>query len=152
MRVAGLKIEVVGTQDKVIQLFIAALTIGLFLAIPVIMIAGWVQWIRIKQPATISGILSTIAFSLASASVVLAIFTFIYARAILGFPFYDPLLMRIYDQAWYWHFLAFLAPSGDFGIRAPSGGRLLLFQSGCSCFGQSQCSMNNYATGTCEMF
>lgn len=97
-----------------IQFFIVALTIAVFLAIPVTMITGWIQWIRIKQPPTISGILSTIAFSLASASVALAVLTFVYARAILGFPFYDALLLRIYRSGLVMAFLSVPCAIGGF--------------------------------------
>jgi hypothetical protein len=98
----------------VIQVFIIALTIGLFLTIPAIIITGWIRWICIKQPPTISGILSTIALSLASASVALAVFTFVYARTILGFPFYDPFLQRIYRSGLVLAFLSVPCAVGGF--------------------------------------
>ena len=42
--------------------------------------------------------LSLIGFALASASSVLAIVAIVYARAVGGFAFYDPSLVRIYQS------------------------------------------------------
>ncbi len=70
--------------------------IGIYLAVPAAMIAGWVRWIRGSQPQTLSSVLSLIGFTLATASGLLAISSVLYAQTIGGFPYYDPSLLRIY--------------------------------------------------------
>src|SRR3979490_2763825 len=70
--------------------------IGAYIALPVGMISGWVRWAKRAQPRTLSSILSLVGFTLATASGLLAISTMMYTRAIGGFRYYDPLLLRIY--------------------------------------------------------
>lgn len=48
------------------------------------------------QPRTWPALLSLVGFALATASSLLAASSMSYAHAIGGFPFYDPLLLRIY--------------------------------------------------------
>jgi hypothetical protein len=52
----------------------------------------------INLPRTLSSKLSLIGFAFAIASGLLAASSILYARAIGGFPYYDPLLLRIF--AW----------------------------------------------------
>jgi hypothetical protein len=65
-------------------------------AIPVGLIWGWVRWWKQGIKGGLLPILSLIGFSLATASALLGISTDIYARAIGGFPAYDPTLLSIY--------------------------------------------------------
>ena len=84
-------------MNKVVESILAVLLVaGIYFGLPALMISGWVQWFRRKQPRTVSSILSLIAFILATASGLLAVSSAMYAHAIGGFPFYDPLLLRIY--------------------------------------------------------
>src|SRR2546422_11769129 len=76
----------------VIVLFV----VGVYIALPAVMIWGWVRWWKRIQPRTPFSILSLIGFTLATASGLLAISSVLYAHAVGGFPFYDPLLLRIY--------------------------------------------------------
>lgn len=80
------------TQSIVLVLFVAAI----YIALPAVMIWGWVRWFKRTQPRTLLAILSLIGFTLATASGLLATSAMLYARAVGGFPFYDPLLLRIY--------------------------------------------------------
>jgi hypothetical protein len=68
------------------------------LALPVVMVWGWVRWKRREKPVTWFSILSLIGLALATVSESLAISTVIYARVSGGFEYYDPVLMKIY--AW----------------------------------------------------
>jgi len=70
--------------------------IGICIALPAGMIWGWVLWARRTQPRSLSSVLSLVGFTLATASGLLAISSLLYAHAIGGFPFYDPLLLTIY--------------------------------------------------------
>jgi hypothetical protein len=70
--------------------------VAVYIALPAVMIWGWVRWSRRTQLRTVSSILSLIGFTLATASGLLAISAMLYTRAVGGFPFYDPLLLRIY--------------------------------------------------------
>lgn len=73
-----------------------------YVGIPVAVVVGWVRFARMKTPPrTLFSPLSLIGFSLATLSALLAFGSLIYARAIGGFPFYDPRLLRIYR----WGFL-----------------------------------------------
>ena len=86
-------------MNKVVESILAVLLVaGIYFGLPALMISGWVQWFRRKQPRTVSSILSLIAFILATASGLLAVSSALYAHAIGGFPFYDPLLLRIYRR------------------------------------------------------
>jgi|SRR5271169_667585 len=70
--------------------------VGVYVALPAVMTWGWVRWWKRTQPRTPFSILSLIGFTLATASGLLAISAMLYARAVGGLPFYDPLLLRIY--------------------------------------------------------
>jgi hypothetical protein len=79
-------------QDFLRSLFFAISYIGL----PALMVWGWTRWAKDKQPQSLFSILSAISLAFASAACMLSIATFIYARVIGGFPFYDPRLLAIY--------------------------------------------------------
>jgi hypothetical protein len=66
-----------------------------FLVSPVMLIWGWVRWVKLPRPSTIASVLSLIGFVLANASALLAVLTTGYAQ-IHHFPYYDPLLLRIF--------------------------------------------------------
>jgi uncharacterized BrkB/YihY/UPF0761 family membrane protein len=66
------------------------------IALPAVMIWGWVRWTKREKQWTVFSILSLIGFVLATASGLLAISSSLYALKIGGFPFFDPMLMRIY--------------------------------------------------------
>jgi hypothetical protein len=69
-----------------------------FLALPAVMIWGWLRWMRRRKPVTLFSILSLIGLGFATASQSLAISIVVYAKVKGGFEFYDPSLMRIYAQ------------------------------------------------------
>lgn len=70
--------------------------IGIYLVLPVIMILGWTRWAKSKTAPTWSSILSLIGFTFATSSGVLAISSVMYAHRIGGFPYYDPLLLKVF--------------------------------------------------------
>ena len=80
------------TQTLLLVLYVVLI----YLALPAAIIWGWVRWSKRVQPPTLTSVLSVIGFALATASSLLAVSSVLYAHAIGGFGFYDPLLMRIY--------------------------------------------------------
>ena len=78
-------------QSIVLVLFV----VGIYLALPAAMIWG-VRLLKRTQPRTWPSVLSLLGFALATASGLLATASVLYAHSIGGFPFYDPLLLRIY--------------------------------------------------------
>ncbi|MGO9862142.1 MAG: hypothetical protein ACLPLR_00910 [Terriglobales bacterium] len=97
--------------------FIVMIAMGYLLA-PVSLVWGWIRWIRCRQELGRPFLLSLIGFILTTTSGLLAISTIAYARAIHGFPFYDPNLLRIYR----WGFLLSVGGIvlGLTGISAPN--------------------------------
>lgn len=65
-------------------------------AVPSLVIWGWARWLK-RTPHTPISRPSLIGFSLATASVLLAVFTFLAATLGPGFGYYDPLLLTIYQ-------------------------------------------------------
>jgi hypothetical protein len=65
-----------------------------YLAAPVLLIWGWLRWLKTPN-TTAPSILSLIGFVLATVSGLLALSTIAYAQ-IHRFPYYDPLLLRIF--------------------------------------------------------
>ncbi len=80
------------------QVFLGILVAIGYLVSPTVLIWGWVRWVKRPMLRTLPTVLSLTGFSLATASAVLAVTTAAYALLVRSFPFYDPLLMRIY--AW----------------------------------------------------
>src|SRR6266481_1287199 len=78
-----------------LESIIFVLGISMYIAMPVVLVWGWVRWTKRTQPRTLCSKLSLIGFSLSTVSGLLAILTFFYAITI-GFRFYDPPLLRIY--------------------------------------------------------
>jgi hypothetical protein len=88
------------------------------LASPVILIWGWTRWLKLPQPRTVPSILSLIGFLFATASALLAVSAIAYTLFIRSFPYYDPLLLRIFR----WGLLLSLAGLvfGSSGLWRPS--------------------------------
>jgi hypothetical protein len=78
------------------QSILRLLGLTIYLALPVGIVWGWFRWTKRRQYRTRSSILCLISFTLATASALLAFSSLVYSHAIGGFPFYDPLLLRIY--------------------------------------------------------
>jgi hypothetical protein len=72
-------------MNKVFQAVVLALVVGMYLALPLMTIWGWMRWAGRSQPRTSSSILSLIGFIFSTASVVLAISSLVYAHVIGGF-------------------------------------------------------------------
>jgi hypothetical protein len=76
------------------------ITFGLLLALsyllsPIMLIWGWTRWMERPKLRTVGPILSLIGFMLATASPLLGVSSIAYG-VIHGFPYYDPLLLRIF--------------------------------------------------------
>jgi len=71
------------------------LFVSVMFLVPALTIWGWVRWTRSTATQTFSSTASSIAFCFSTASVALAVFTWLLAMA-KGFVHYDPLLMTIY--------------------------------------------------------
>jgi tellurite resistance protein TehA-like permease len=98
-------------KDAVESVVVFLLATGIWIVLPAVMVWGWVRWAKRTKQRTLFSILSLIGFAFATISALLAISSVLYAHVIGGFPFYDPLLLRIYR----WGFL--LSLSGiAFGI------------------------------------
>jgi hypothetical protein len=69
-----------------------------YLASPTVLIWGWIRWISLPKLRTAPSVLSFAGFILATASALLAVSSMAYSVVIRRFPFYDPLLIRIF--AW----------------------------------------------------
>jgi hypothetical protein len=78
------------------ELLIISLFLISVISVPVLTIYGWARWVRNTESKTLFSTLSLVGFSLATASALLAISSGLYALAIGGFRYYDPLLLRIY--------------------------------------------------------
>jgi hypothetical protein len=70
--------------------------VTIYIALPAAMVWGWARWSKRSQSRTVLSILSLVGFIFATASGLLVISAVLYARAVGGFPFYDPSLLRIY--------------------------------------------------------
>jgi hypothetical protein len=66
-----------------------------YLVTPVALIWGWARWTRQPKQRTDPAILSLIGLVFASASAVVAVSSLAYAQ-VHHFPYYDPLLLRIF--------------------------------------------------------
>ena len=83
-------------SNSAIPTLLALTGIGLEIGLPALVIWGWVRWFKRQQPRTLLSTLSLIGFVLATASTVLAFTSVLYSIAVGGFPYYDPLLLKIY--------------------------------------------------------
>lgn len=86
----------VQSMNEATGFILGALFVTVIVALPVAMVWGWLRWWKSNVPRTVSSTLSLIGFALATASALLAISSSIYGAARGGFPYYDPLLMKIY--------------------------------------------------------
>src|SRR6476646_5113180 len=76
------------------------MAIGLLFAVayllpPIVLVWGWFRWFSEPLKRTAPAVLSLIGFLLATLSALLAVTTIAYAQ-IHRFPFFDPLLLRIF--------------------------------------------------------
>ncbi len=78
------------------QVVLVFLVIGICIALPAVIIWGWVRWMKHRGLRTTLSTLSLVGFALGTVSGLLAIGVTLYARAVEGFSFYDPALMKIY--------------------------------------------------------
>ena len=81
----------ISIQVTVVILFVAGYVLS-----PLMLTWGWVRWFRQPKLQTVTAILSLLGFILASASALLAVSAMAYSLIRGGFPYYDPLLMKIF--------------------------------------------------------
>jgi len=72
------------------------LAVFLLVGLPFALAWGWLRWWKQAGKRNLFAILSLIGFAFATGSALLAAALPIYARAMGGFPYYDPTLLRIY--------------------------------------------------------
>ena len=65
-----------------------------YLVTPVMLVSGWMRWVKSRSLGTAAAVLSFTAFVLGTVSATLACSTTAYAQ-VHHFGFYDPTLMRI---------------------------------------------------------
>jgi len=94
-------------------------TIGTVLIVPVLLVWGCIRWAKNKDPRTLSSTLSLLGLSFATTSVLLALFTHLYARFVHGFPFHDPALTKIYASGCLLSSVAILFAIGGSGRKGP---------------------------------
>jgi hypothetical protein len=83
--------------NKSLEILLLVLAAWAWIVTPVILIWGWVRWMKTPKSKTVSSIFSLSGFLLATLSALLAVSSVVYAHTLhSGFPFYDPLLMKIY--------------------------------------------------------
>jgi len=83
-------------KDMAASILVVVIAVVEYLAVPALLVWGWVRWVQRPQPRTLSSILSLVGFVLATVSAVVAVSSICYARLIGGFPYYDPLLLRVF--------------------------------------------------------
>ena len=66
-----------------------------YLGPPALLIWGWLRWRMRPKLWTAFSVLSLVGFGLATVSALLALSTIVYAQ-VHHFPYYDPLLLRIF--------------------------------------------------------
>src|SRR6266404_5687889 len=95
--------------------------IAVYGVLPVLLIWGWIRWAISSQPRTVPAIMAFVSFLLTTLSVLLALETAFYARVVRSFPYYDPVLMKIYAYGMLLSLAAFMIALG--GLWRPSSVR-----------------------------
>jgi len=78
------------------MIFFWVLALVAYVGVPVVLVVGWVKWIRRSTEVGTLARLSLFGFGIATSSAALATYTLTYSIFIGGFPFYDPLLLKFY--------------------------------------------------------
>jgi hypothetical protein len=78
-----------------VQVFVFLLGATGYLLSPIILIWGWVRWLREPKVRNLPALLSLVGFILSTASAVLAVSAAIYSLATGGFRYWDPRLIKI---------------------------------------------------------
>jgi tellurite resistance protein TehA-like permease len=78
------------------KIVIVLLEFDIYIAVPAVIVWGWLRWTNLKKQWTAFPILSLVGFAVATISGLLAITGAIFARAVGGFSFFNPTLLEIY--------------------------------------------------------
>jgi len=121
-------------MNKSAETLFLVLGVCAWVVTPVLLIGGWMRWMKASKPKTICSIFSLLGFLFATSSALLAVASLTYAHALTnGFPFYDPRLFRIYrwgallstvgfclgvGGVWRKNSLRWLSPLVSFGMLA----------------------------------
>ena len=79
-----------------VQITVVLLWVAGYVLSPVMLVWGWARWFRQPKLKTLPAILSLLGFILASASALLAASAVAFSLMRGGFPYYDPVLMKIF--------------------------------------------------------
>jgi hypothetical protein len=81
---------------RMLSSILLVIAVAITLAVPVLLLWGWLRLSQNELPSTRSSTFSLLGFSLATASAGLAIGTHLYARFVRDMPLQDPTLVKIY--------------------------------------------------------
>jgi hypothetical protein len=96
-----------------------SVAIGTVVAVPVLLLWGWVRWAKDHTPRSTSCTLALLGLCFATASAFLALTTHLYARFVRSFSSHDPTLLKIYLFGCAFSSLAILFSVGGSGRRGP---------------------------------
>jgi len=88
------------------------LLIAAYVDVPVMLVWGWRRWSRRPRQKNPFATISFISFSIGTASTLLLIVTILWSLLRGGFPYYDPVLMRIFAVGLLLSLLALLISLG----------------------------------------
>ena len=83
-------------QGRMLASVLWLIAVGIVFIVPALLLWGWLRLSKDHAPRTLSWKFSLAGFSFATASALLALFAHLYARFIHSFPYYDPVLFKIY--------------------------------------------------------
>ena len=75
-----------------------AIPLAIFLGVPVLLVWGWIRWLKDKNPPSILPTLSLVSFLLTSLSALVAFLTYLCVRFFGSSPLDNPTLAELY--AW----------------------------------------------------
>ena len=78
------------------ETFLTVAAIAAYIGTPIVLVLGWLKWIRQKRDYSIFSWLALISFVFGTSSALLALGSLLYARTTGGFRYHDPTLMKIY--------------------------------------------------------
>jgi hypothetical protein len=86
-------------MGQLLKLLFVTLFVGGYFFAPVLLVWGWVRWVRSPRQQTSWSILSLLSFAFATASVFCAVSLFVYSRSLGGGleHFNDPLFMKMFN-------------------------------------------------------
>src|SRR5260221_415771 len=127
----------------------ATLSVAMYLVPPLLVVWGWTRLAARPKPRTLASNSSLLGFILATASTVLAVSSIAYAQ-VHHFPYYDPLLLRIFAWGALLSIAGSVLESAASGKRIRCAGTLPSPECACLCFGSSWRRENESPAGCCS--